>query len=101
MNHEPAALLASSYVLKHAALAVFGGLVHALSAYRSGQTKGISDVVILTVISSFSGIMFALLALHTFPNQVYFTFAAAGAGGFLGVEGLTIMAKKLRDSLLK
>jgi len=48
--------------------------------------------------SSFSGVVFALTALYIFDSQ-YFTLAAAGAGGFLGVEGLSMLALKLKDML--
>ncbi len=86
-------------ILKHGILAVFGGIVHALSAYRRGETRGILDIVILSIISSFTGIIFAFIAL-SFQPEGYFTYAAAGVGGFLGIEGMAwvteIIKKKLK-----
>jgi hypothetical protein len=90
--------LALSAVAKHGMIAGFGALAHAINAHRSGKTKGFLDFCLLTIMSSFSGVIFALVALHLFDNQ-YITLAAAGSGGFLGVEGLTILSGKVRDVL--
>ena len=88
-----------SLVISHGVLALFGGVVHALKAYRGGETKGPMDVMVLAIISAFSGVIFAILALYFFPHQMYLSHAAAGAGGFLGVESLTLVAMKIRDML--
>lgn len=85
-------------ILKHALLAMFGALAHAISVHRSGGSKGFVDFLLLTLMSSFSGVIFALIALQFFNNE-YLTLAAAGSGGFLGVEGLTVLAGKVRDML--
>lgn len=85
-------------IYQHGVLAFFGAVAHAIKAHRTGQSKGLMDFVLLTVMSSFSGVIFALLALHFFDNE-YMTLAAAGAGGFLGVEGLTVLAGKIRDTI--
>lgn len=95
---ESSTFFALSAFAKHALLAGFGALAHAINAHRTGKTKGPVDFVLLTIMSSFSGVMFALVALHTFENQ-YITLAAAGSGGFLGVEGMTILSYKIRDML--
>lgn len=85
-------------IVKHGILAFFGAMVHAISAHRSGKSKGIMDFFLLTVMSSFSGVIFALIALQFFNNE-YLSLAAAGSGGFLGVEGLSVLASKIRDQL--
>lgn len=85
--------------LIHGLMAVFGAIAHALRAHRDGRSKGVVDFVILTMMSSFSGVLFYLVSAQLFNND-YMTLAMAGAGGFLGVEGLTFLAGKLRDSLL-
>lgn len=87
-------------LLAHGVAAIFGGLTHALNAQRKGTTKGWSDVLVLTVISSFSGVVFALVSLYMFDN-LYITIAAAGSGGFLGVEGLAVIAKRVQDMIAK
>lgn len=85
-------------VAVHAVIALFGALVHASNAHRTGQSKGLLDFLLLTIMSSFSGVIFALIAFQFFDNP-YMTLAIAGGGGFLGVEGLTVVAVKLRDVL--
>ncbi len=85
MTPEP---ISTSIMIKHGVLAVNGGIVHALSAYRKGETRGLVDIVILSIISSFSGVIFALIALNLYPEN-YLTYAIAGVGGFVGVEGMS------------
>lgn len=85
-------------ICKHGILAVFGALAHAINVHRSGGSKGVVDFCLLTIMSSFSGIIFALIALQFLHNE-YLTLAAAGSGGYLGVEGLSVLASKIRDTL--
>lgn len=85
-------------ILAHGIMAFFGAIAHASRAYRNGESKGLLDFFLLTIMSSFSGIVFALVASSMTDSQ-YFTLAAAGSGGFLGVEGLSVLAAKIRDSL--
>lgn len=95
---EPVSTFAFTSVIAHGFLAIFGALAHAINAQRTGKTKGLLDFCLLTIMSSFSGVIFALVALHLFDNE-YITLAAAGSGGFLGVEGLSILSGKIRDVL--
>lgn len=81
----------------HGILAFFGALVHALKAHRSGTTKSLVDFLALTVMSSFSGVMFAFLGLQMFPEHIYITLMLAGTGGFLGVEGMAIIIDNVRQ----
>jgi hypothetical protein len=81
---------AAPYVA-HGALAIFGALVHATKVYRAGGTKNFLDYIALVFMSSFSGVMFLLLALQWFGAESYLTGAMAGAGGFIGVEGMTLV----------
>lgn len=76
-------------------MAFFGGIVHALTEHREGTSKTFTDFIILTVISSFSGILFGFIALKLFPNNEYLTLAIAGSGGFMGLEGLKVLSKAL------
>lgn len=89
---------ATGIVAAHGMIAFFGAVVHASQAHRRGQSKGLLDFVLLTLMSSFSGVIFALVGFQFFDNP-YMTLAIAGSGGFLGVEGLTILATKLRDTV--
>ena len=85
-------------ILPHALIEIFGGVVHALNAHRTGESKGFGDFLALSVISSFSGIIFALVCIYFFQNE-YITLAAAGCGGYLGTEGLSVIAKKIQQLL--
>ena len=96
--HEP---ITTTVLVSHGGLAVFGAFVHALKAHRDKTSKGLLDLLILTAMSTFSGVMFAIAAGYFFPHQMYLSHAASGAGGFLGVEGLTLLALKIRDLISK
>lgn len=96
--HDPVAALTYMTIFKHGLIALFGASAHAINTHRNGQSKGAMDFLLLTIMSSFSGVIFALIALQVFNNE-YLSLAAAGSGGFLGVEGLTVLAIKIRDSL--
>lgn len=98
VNHNEA--IAASPIVTHGVVAFFGALVHALNAHRNGDTKNAIDVVMLTIISSFSGAMFALVGLHFLGDGSYFTLAIAGSGGFLGVEGMSVIVKVVKKSLI-
>jgi hypothetical protein len=97
MNND----LPSYSIAAHAFIALFGAVVHAAKAYRAGATKTLLDFATLTVMSSFSGVMFALVALYMFPDQHYLTLAMAGTGGFLGVEGMTLIIERVRQLITK
>lgn len=87
--------------IAHGLLAVFGAIVHASKAHREGQSKNILDFLLLTVMSSFSGVMFAILGLEIFGTSSYLTLAMAGTGGFVGVEGMTFIVSYLTDRFKK
>lgn len=96
--HEP---LSSSVVMTHGIIAIFGAVVHAAQSHRNGHSKTFLDFIVLTLMSSFSGAMFALIGLQFFSEQVYFTMAMAGTGGYLGVEGMTIIVNMVKDTISK
>lgn len=87
----------ASPFIAHGVLAFFGAVVHASKAYRDGKSKTALDFVSLVVMSSFSGVMFALLGLEMFGDQSYLTMAMAGTGGFVGVEGMTFVVTYLTE----
>lgn len=95
----PVTEVASGALVKHGMVAFFGALVHALNAHRNGDTKNVVDIISLTIISSFSGVMFAFIGLHFFQEGSYLTLAFAGSGGFLGVEGMSFVVRTLKRSL--
>lgn len=95
----PQEIITTATLMKHGVIAVFGALVHALSAHRDGSAKTKLDVLTLTVISSFSGVIFGLLSFH-FLGDSYLSLAITGSGGYLGTEGLRQVTNALKKSIL-
>lgn len=91
----------TSPYIAHGLLAFFGAIVHASKTFRDGGTKNLVDFIILVIMSSFSGVMFALLGFEMFGVDSYLSMAMAGAGGFVGVEGMTIVVSYLTDKWKK
>ena len=91
---------ASPYVA-HGLLAVFGAIVHASKAHREGQSSSLLDFLILTLMSSFSGVMFAIVGFEMFGHDSYLSLAMAGTGGFIGVEGMTYIITFLTNKFKK
>lgn len=87
--------------LAHGILAVFGAVVHASKSHRDGKSKTFIDFLTLTVMSSFSGVMFALIGFEVFGYESYLSLAMAGTGGFVGVEGMTFIITYLTDRFKK
>ena len=91
--------LSTAAVTNHFIIALFGGLAHAINKYRSGESKNLVDFILLTLMSSFFGVLFGFFALNFYPNGEYLTMAVAGTGGWLGIEStgvlIGIISKKL------
>ena len=98
--HETITQQASPYIA-HGILAIFGAFVHAAKAHRDGSSKNFIDFISLTLMSSFSGVMFALIGLEMFGEQSYLTLAMAGTGGFIGVEGMTYIIAYVTKRITK
>ena len=93
--------ITTTQIVIHGGLALAGALTHASKAHRLGTSKTFIDFITLTLMSSFSGVMFALLAFHLFADRPYLTMAMAGVGGFLGVEGMAVIVSRLQEMLTK
>ena len=91
----------ASPFITHGILAVFGAIVHTSKAHREGKSKNLLDFILLTLMSSFSGVIFALVGFQTFGSDSYLTLAMAGTGGFVGVEGMTFITTYLMDRFKK
>lgn len=98
--HDIISQQAQPYIA-HGLLAFFGALVHASKAHREGHSKNALDFILLTVMSSFSGVMFALIGFEVFGYDSYMSLAMAGTGGFIGVEGMTFIVTYLTDRFKK
>lgn len=72
-------------------MAIIGAIAHAINQHRTGKSKGLLDFFLLAVMSSFFGVMFGFLAVGLAPANEYFTMAAAGVGGWLGIESMGLI----------
>ena len=90
MTGEP---ISTTTLATHWILAFFWALVHALSAHRTGKSKTFIDFISLVIMSSFTGIMFTLIALHLFPTAPYLIYAMSGTGGYLGIEWMSMVVE--------
>lgn len=84
---------------KHGSLAVFWAIVHALSAHRTWKSKTFLDFITLTIMSSFTWVMFTLLALHTMPQSPYLVYAMSGTGGYLGIEWMSMIVAFIKNKI--
>lgn len=89
--------ISTSAIVFHGTLAIFGAVVHALSAHRNGTSKSFLDFLILVTISSFTWVMFTLLAFHMFPASIYLTGACAWFGWFVWVEWMSFVSAILKS----
>lgn len=82
---------------------VFGAIVHATSQLKVARdTKAEftrSDFFILTIIASFAGLVFGLIATLFFDSQVVIILFSA-IGSFLGMAGLNRISSVLLDILV-
>lgn len=81
----------------------FGSIVHATNAVRlkREQLEHISfiDIIILMIISAFSGLLFAFWPLALWLNT-YWVMMFAGVWAYLGIEWLNIISKTFLDWLV-
>lgn len=94
--NETLAILYYKYIL-YFATAIFGGIAHALMIQRKGGLKGFWDGVGLATISGFAATMWLMLALNFFPEKIFLVAFASGFGGYMSVEGLAMLAAKVKD----
>lgn len=87
--------ISKSTIAAHGTIAIFGAVVHALKAHRDGKSKAWSDFPILLIMASFSGVMFGLIGINYLPQETYLTMVMAGSGGFLGVEGMSLIVARV------
>jgi hypothetical protein len=92
--------LSTVAITNHFLIAFFGGLAHAINKHRNGESKSMTDFILLTIMSSFFGVLFGFIAISLYPNNEYLTMAVAGSGGWFGIEStgilFSIIAKKIQ-----
>lgn len=89
--------IATWTLIKHWILAIFGAIVNALSVHRKGESKSFLDFIILTIMSSFTWVMFTLLALHFVPASPYLALAASWAWGYIGIEWMSMVTQIIKS----
>lgn len=98
---EAVVALTSTKLIKITSMAMIGAIVHALIAYRKGETRNVLDVIILTMISAFGGLIGGLLSVQFYPTDEIMLMIGAGMGGYLGVEGLTYLVNVIKEKFQK
>lgn len=83
---ETIATFFSSMIAKIGAMATFGALAHAINAKREGRTRTFGDFILLWIMSSFFGVVLALIAASVFGEESLIVYGMAGTGGWLGSE---------------
>lgn len=97
---EHSTTVSISVLAKHGSIALIGGFAHAINKHRTGESKGWLDLLALTAMSSFFGLLFGFIALSLFSNNEYITLAIAGTGGWLGIHSTGILIDFIKKILL-
>lgn len=97
---EPVTSIAISKWVVLAIWAIIGGVTHSLAEHRKGRVRSILDRLILSLISGFAGLMWGLLAVHFFNNDIVYIAFFSGLGGFMSLEGLALMATYIKRKIL-
>ena len=79
----------------HGAFALIGGLAKAIKRKKNRAVEYFA----CGLVSSFSGVLFAIIFKHFFPNMEYLHLAAAGIGGWVGSDGIEFLYKLLKKML--
>lgn len=89
----------TSEITRHAMIAFMAGIAHALqngdTRKELGRWERVGEFIASTLIASFSGVIFGLLALSYFGGESYMTLAITGSGGFVGAKGLKMISEAL------
>lgn len=86
-------------IIRHALIAFFAGVAHALNektylAKKSGWSQ-VGEFVASALVASFAGVVFGLLSIEYFGEGSYIALAVTGAGGFMGAKGLRAITNSL------
>lgn len=79
---------------------ILGGVTHALVEKRKGSVVGFVDGIILAVISGFAGLMWGLIAIHFYHDDLVVVAFASGMGGFMSLEGLALIFTYFKNKFL-
>lgn len=93
--------LSTTAIVNHSIIALFGGLTHAINKHRNGESKTMLDFILLTIMSSFFGVMFGFIAISLYPTNEYLTMAVAGSGGWFGIESTGVLFSIISSKIKK
>ena len=86
-----------SEIARHAFIAFFAGVAHALNEKTYMEKKNIyakfGEFVASTLVASFSGVIFGFLAIAYFGENSYIALAITGSGGFMGAKGMKMLSR--------
>lgn len=91
--------LISGKVLAHIVIVAFGALVRALIAHQDKETRTWFGSFTVFATASLTGVLFGLLALQMFPDQIYMGLACTAVGTQMGESGLAFVTKKVKQIL--
>lgn len=81
-----------------------GAFVHATVKWKKSRTDEVSftkiDFFILFIIAYFTGLLFGMIAIVFFPDNINIVLLSFGIGGFLGLEGLNRISQAFLDRLV-
>lgn len=97
---EPVTSVAISKWIALGIWSMLGGVTHSLAEHRKGRVRSILDGFILALISGFAGLMWGLLAVHYFNNDIVYIAFFSGLGGFMSLEGLALIATYIKKKIL-
>lgn len=95
--------ITSTMIAKYIVLggwAALGGIAHALVEKRKGGVKNFVDGFILALISGFCGLMWGLIAINFYPNDIHVVAFMSGLGGFMSLEGLALMVTYIKKKFM-
>lgn len=86
----------SGKIIWHVGIVFFGALVRTLIAYQNKETRTWVGSFTVFTISSFTGVVFGLLALQFFPDKVFVGLAITAVSTQWGESGIMFATRRLR-----
>lgn len=78
---------------------LFGGIVHAISQHRKQKVTSLLDGVALAFVSGFAGMMWGLVAIKVYGQDLTMVAFASGLGGFMSLEGLAVLINYVKSKI--
>ncbi len=98
---EPVTSVVISKWIVYTVWSAFGGITHALVEQRAGKVRSFIDGMILAFISGFCGMMWTLVAVHFYQDDFTIIGFAGGLGGYLSLQGLSVIVTVVKNKIIK